>query len=188
MICPLTYWKASSSICNFFLFLYLFFGIFVFFCLCAPHRQLSCQHCWLPNKEWHVPSGWRDAGFKTGTAGFTAWCTTIEPPHPPLSHHIPLRATTSFLNFSTVPLIIDSCLKFLSRVPYSSSFWISLKFQKLRANLFPLLKSLCSWCFSKDIRETTSKADREPISFYEKLWKNYRKQRNKSCERIQNKF
>ena len=24
-----------------------------------------------------------DAGFKPGTAGFTAWCTTIEPPHSP---------------------------------------------------------------------------------------------------------
>ena len=34
--------------------LLLFFGIFVFFCLCRPSEanlQLSCQPCWLPNKE-----------------------------------------------------------------------------------------------------------------------------------------
>jgi len=51
-------------------------------CLChhsEANLQLSCQPCWLPNKEWHVPAGWRDAGFEPGTADFTVWCTTIEP-------------------------------------------------------------------------------------------------------------
>ena len=75
-----------AAIPIFFFLSYYFFGIFVFFCLCRPSEanlQLSCQPCWLPNKEWHVPAGWRDAGFKPRTAGFTAWCTTIEPPHPP---------------------------------------------------------------------------------------------------------
>jgi len=62
-----------------------FFSSFIF-CLCRPSEanlQLSCQPCWLPNKEGHVPAGWRDAGFEPRTAGFTVWCTTIEPPHPP---------------------------------------------------------------------------------------------------------
>ena len=77
-------------------FSYYFFGIFAyFFCLCRPSEtnlQLSCQPCWLPNKECHVPAGWKDAGFEPGTAGFTAWCTTIEPPHPhTLQEFIPCR-------------------------------------------------------------------------------------------------
>ena len=59
---------------------------FCIFCATAApseaNLQLSCQLCWLPNKEWHVPAGWRDAAFEPGNAGFTVWCTTIEPPHP----------------------------------------------------------------------------------------------------------
>jgi len=32
-----------------------------------------------------ITAGWGDAGFEPGTAGFTVWCTTIKPPHPPKS-------------------------------------------------------------------------------------------------------
>ncbi len=76
---------SENQLIKYFFFFYLFFGIFVFFLPLPPLRgqpAVSCQPCWLPNKEWHVPAGWRDAGFEPGTAGFTVWCTTIEPPHP----------------------------------------------------------------------------------------------------------
>ena len=82
----------------------LFFGYFCIFCLCRPweaNLQLPCQPCWLPNKEWHVPAGWRDAGFEPGTAGFTVWCTTIEPPHPPnWATTSPIKKIIQFQNCS----------------------------------------------------------------------------------------
>jgi len=40
--------------CAKFFFFLFFLGIFGIFCLCRPSEanlQLSCQPCWLPNKE-----------------------------------------------------------------------------------------------------------------------------------------
>ena len=71
------YWIGNVNI-----FFLLFFCIF--FASAAPQRP-TCSFMptlLAPHKEWHVPAGWRDAGFEPGTAGFTVWCTTNEPLHP----------------------------------------------------------------------------------------------------------
>ena len=58
----------------FFLLFFWYFGIFLPLLPLRGQPAVSCQPCWLPNKEWHVPAGWRDAGFEPGTTGFTVWC------------------------------------------------------------------------------------------------------------------
>ena len=76
--------RLSAQIKNNFFFLFCWYFC-IFFCLCRPSEanlQLSCQLCWLPNKEWHVPAGWRDAGFEPGLKVSQSGAL-------PLSHHIP---------------------------------------------------------------------------------------------------
>ena len=53
--------------------------------LLAPQQGMTC------------PAGWRDAGFEPGTAGFTVWCTSIEPPHPQIEPPHPLHYIGDYL-------------------------------------------------------------------------------------------
>jgi hypothetical protein len=83
--------------------LWIFSSNFVYyFGLCRPSEsnlQFACQTCRLPNKEWHVPAGWSDAGFEPRTSGVTVWCITIEPTRQILLRHLRLLILINHIRF-----------------------------------------------------------------------------------------